>query len=121
MEDGRDDKQQDDSVSLADTVMSSAQSIRSVHSKRSLAALIDRQKAKRQVCRGAPRNCVNLRLGVTCVLFSKAESQLEGINEEGSVGVPSPRVAVVDEENGARLKNKTAVSRLPYMNRNPAV
>lgn len=87
----------DDSKSLADTVLSSASSIRQVHSKKSLAAVIERAKSK--------------------------ASGLEAIAEEGGAlpRVEPPVVAVINDVADGIAAKKKLVSQLPYMNRNPSV
>ena len=87
----------------AQTVMSNvsaAESIRSVHSKKSLQAVINREKTKLGGGQGLP-----------------------AISEggQGFAGAAMPRIITHDETGGTRITNKDLVSQLPYMNRNPAV
>ena len=87
----------------AQTVMSNvsaAESIRSVHSKKSLQAVINREKTKLGGGQGLP-----------------------AISEggQGFAGAAVPRIITHDETGGTRITNKDLVSQLPYMNRNPAV
>jgi len=82
-------------MSLADSVMSSASSIKMVHSKRSLQAVIDRTK-----------------------------SALPTVDEDAP-GLPPPveppRIAVLNTTGDAIEDKKKLVSQLGYMNRNPSV
>lgn len=91
-----------DSKSVAESLLSrasAAESIRSVHSKKSLAAVVAREK-------------------------HAAASPLPAISEDKPARpapVVPPLIVVVDESGGAREKKKKHVSQLPYMNRNPSV
>lgn len=79
------------------TAASAAESIRSVHSKKSLQAVIDRERRKK--------------LGASMPAIAEAEAPK----------VAAPRIVTHDDTDGSRIKNKSLVSQLPYMNRNPAV
>lgn len=81
----------DDTMSVASSVLSECKSIRSVHSMRSVAALTKRMESK---------------------LLEASSS---------SDGPVNPRVVTIDEEQGARMQIKTLASNLPYIHRNPAV
>ena len=100
---GGDDDAVDDTKSLADTVMSTASSIRQVHSKKSVAAMIERQKKKAE------------------------ESGLSAVPEDAPAHaaplpkVTPPVVAVVDDTAAAIAEKKKLVSQLAFLNRNPAV
>ncbi|OWZ09296.1 hypothetical protein PHMEG_00018024 [Phytophthora megakarya] len=85
-------KNDDDVISVANTVLSECKSIRSVHSVRSVAAITKRVEAK----------------------------LLSAPSEAGSAP-PAPRIVTVDEEEGARMQIKTLPSNLPYIHRNPAI
>jgi hypothetical protein len=90
--------ERDDAKSVAESLLSTTSSIRQVHSKKSLTAVIERAKKR------------------------SAET-----NEGGEGGAPSlpkvePPVIVVLNEFGEGLADKKKlVSQIPYMNRNPAV
>lgn len=82
----------DDTMSVASSVLSECKSIRSVHSMRSVAALTKRMESK--------------------LLEASSSSSESPVN---------PRVVTIDEEQGARMQIKTLASNLPYIHRNPAV
>ena len=81
--------------------ISAAESIRSVHSKRSLQAVINREKSRMAPSGGLPI-----------------------ISESGAASaqaLPQPRIVTHDDTGGSRITKKDLISQLPYMNRNPAV
>jgi hypothetical protein len=96
---GASDDGADDSKSLADTVLSTASSIRQVHSKKSLAAVIERAKSK--------------------------QAGLDTIDETPEPRtlprVEPPVIAVTNEVGEGIAAKKKLVSQIPYMNRNPAI
>lgn len=86
----------DDASSIATSVLSSASSLRGVHSKRSLAAVIDRHMKESAA--------------------HAADALAAGLED-----VPPPRIVVVHDNAGALASKKALVSQLPYQHRNPAV
>ncbi|KAG7378503.1 hypothetical protein PHYPSEUDO_009979 [Phytophthora pseudosyringae] len=94
----RADAKDDDTMSVASSVLSECKSIRSVHSVRSVAAITKRVEAKL------------LTDGPGASPPSEAGSSL-----------PAPRIVTIDEEQGVRMQIKTLPSNLPYIHRNPAI
>jgi len=78
--------------------VSAAESIRSVHSKKSLQAVINREKKK---------------------IAATMPAITEG--DEAYFKAAPPVIVTHDETGGSRITKKGLVSQLPYMNRNPAV
>lgn len=84
--------------------MSDAKSLRSVHSAKSMAAVM-KQVEKRRKGQLSP----------------VAEASEPGGSKVPGAAVREPVVAVLDEEGGQRLRNKNLPSNLPYIRRNPAL
>ncbi|KAL7549842.1 hypothetical protein ACHAWF_013102 [Thalassiosira exigua] len=84
----------DDSMSIANSVMSET-SIRSIHSKKSLAVLVT--KARERI------------------------SEMGPIEEEEEKAVSPPVLSTVTDDNGARMKETRALNKLAFKNRNPAL
>ncbi|DAZ95172.1 TPA: hypothetical protein N0F65_012426 [Lagenidium giganteum] len=82
----------DDTMSVASSVLSECKSIRSVHSVRSVAALTKRAEAK----------------------------LADGSTSEAGVAL-NPKIVTIDEEEGSRMQIKHLASNLPYIHRNPAI
>jgi hypothetical protein len=91
----------DDSGSIATSVLSSASSIRSVHSKRSLTHMIDRHMAKEQA--------------------RIAAAVAAGHTDDTLQPIAPPRMVVSSEYAGALQDKRGLVGLLPYQRRNPAV
>eukprot|EP00937_MAST-01D_sp_MAST-1D-sp2_P006412 g6412.t1 len=89
----------DDGRSVAESLLSQAESLRSVHSKRSIAKLTEKARERVQA--------------------ETRQSKLDAIAEEREAAPPL-RVVVHNEEP-TRLTKKLDPSNLPYMHRNPAV
>ena len=88
-----DEDDADDTKSIANSVMSES-SIGSVHSKKSLAALVSKARERR--------------------------SEMAPIEEEGEKAVPPPVLSTVTDDNGARMAGKKSINKLAFQNRNPA-
>lgn len=92
-----------DAGSIVSAASTAVESIRSVHSKKSISAVIERERKA-------------LRM---------AEPPMGTIAEDVSPKKPPPVVppliSVIDESGGSRIAKQKHVSQLPYMNRNPAV
>ncbi|CEG37871.1 uncharacterized protein PHALS_05922 [Plasmopara halstedii] len=82
----------DDTKSVANSILDECKSMRSVHSVRSIAAITKRVEAKLEVSASSESDS-------TCV----------------------PRIVTIDEADGARMQIKTLPSNLPYIHRNPAI
>ena len=93
------DSQEDDSKSLADSVLSTASSIRQVHSRKSIATVIDRMK------RGGGLGTIGEEVAHLAPLPK----------------VPPPVIATVDDSAHALADKKKLVSQLAFLNRNPSV
>mmetsp|Transcript_20639 Transcript_20639/g.48476 ORF Transcript_20639/g.48476 Transcript_20639/m.48476 type:complete len:362 (+) Transcript_20639:175-1260(+) len=84
----------DDATSVAESVMSQS-TIGSIHSKKSLSTL---------------------------VLRAREQIEMPQIDEDGREDcVPLPVCSTVPDDNGAKLIEKNAVSKLPFLRRNPSV
>ena len=92
-------KDEDDTYSVAKSAMSQG-SVRSIHSKQSLAKLVEREKEQRS---------------------SAYEQQTNSNDEHGETAIQAPTVSVVNESKEARENKKHQPSSLPYQHRNPAV
>jgi hypothetical protein len=90
----------DDTKSLADTVMTSASSIKQIHSKKSLAAVIDKMKKEGETLSAIPE---------------------EPAHVAALPKVTPPVVSVVDDSAAALAEKKKLVSQLAFLNRNPAI
>ena len=86
----------DDNKSIANSVMSAESSIGSIHSKKSLTALVT--KARERL------------------------SNMDAIEEEESEkAVPPPVCSTVTDDDGARMAETRALNKLAFKNRNPAL
>ena len=84
----------DDAMSVAESVMSQS-TIGSIHSKKSLSTL---------------------------VLRAREQIEMPQIDEDGREDcVPLPVCSTVPDDNGAKLIEKNAISKLPFLRRNPSV
>ncbi|KAL7537650.1 hypothetical protein ACHAXR_008001 [Thalassiosira sp. AJA248-18] len=90
-----DEDDTDDTKSIANSVMSES-SIGSIHSKKSLTALVSKAR-ERQISDMAP------------------------IEEEGEKAMPPPVLSTVTDDNGARMAEKKSINKLAFKNRNPAL
>eukprot|EP00804_Cyclotella_cryptica_P002660 CCRYP_009587-RA/>CCRYP_009587-RA protein AED:0.08 eAED:0.08 QI:2055/1/1/1/0.66/0.75/4/453/327 len=87
----------DDTCSISESVMSTDSTIKSIHSRKSLAALIS--KAKSQI-----------------------SSQLTPIGEdEHETALPQPILITHTDDDGARMAEKKSINKLAFKNRNPAI
>merc|ERR1711957_133699 len=92
---GTDGNGVDNAKSIANSVMSES-SIASVHSKKSLAALVSKARERRY--------------------------EMVLIDEEGvEQAVPPPILSTVSDDNGARIAKKKSINKLAFINRNPAI
>ena len=89
----------EDVQSVASSMLSTASSLRSIHSKKSMTVLAEKAKAKLTAARGGA-------------------SKLEAVPEEPKA---APLRVVVHNEDPMRLEKAKDPSNLPYMHRNPAV
>jgi hypothetical protein len=96
----------DDAASIATSILSNSSSIRGVHSKKSLTAVVARVQAEEAAARSAPG----------------------GGPYSGQLGAdvlpvmdPAPRIVIHNEFRPALEAKKALVSNLPYQHRNPAV
>jgi hypothetical protein len=99
----------DDAASIATSIISSASSIRTVHSHRSLERLIDRHLAREK-----ERIAAAVAAGQTDDAMAPMPPPLAG-----SIGVAPPRVAVTTDFSLDRKRGD--VTLLPHQRRNPAV
>lgn len=90
----KDVEESDDTKSIANSVMSES-SIGSIHSKKSLSALVLKARERR--------------------------SEMAPIEEEGEKAVPPPVLSTVTDDNGARMAEKKSINKLAFKNRNPAL
>eukprot|EP01138_Halocafeteria_seosinensis_P001399 gb/GECG01001435.1/.p1 GENE.gb/GECG01001435.1/~~gb/GECG01001435.1/.p1 ORF type:complete len:486 (+),score=114.44 gb/GECG01001435.1/:1-1458(+) len=104
-------KNDDDIESVAKSAMSHG-SVRSVHSKQSLNALVVREKEERK------RNQQEQLQQQSSSSAAMGEEQPK-YHEEESPSVP--RLSIVNESKEARENKKNYVSNLPYQHRNPAI
>lgn len=93
---GNDEEDADDAKSIADSVMSQS-TIGSIHSKKSLTALVS--KAKERM------------------------SEMTPIDEEDGEekAMPPPVLSTVTDDDGARMAEKKSINKLAFKNRNPAL
>mmetsp|Transcript_14767 Transcript_14767/g.31451 ORF Transcript_14767/g.31451 Transcript_14767/m.31451 type:complete len:140 (+) Transcript_14767:3-422(+) len=84
-----------DTESIANSVMSES-TIGSIHSKRSLSALVSKARERR--------------------------SEMVPIEEyEEEKAMPPPILSTVTDDNGARMAEKKSINKLAFQNRNPAL
>lgn len=88
-----DEDDDDDTRSIANSVMSES-SIGSIHSKKSLTALVSKARER---------------------------MEMDPIEEEGEMAIPPPVLSTVTDDNGARMAEKKSIQNLPFKNRNPAL
>ncbi|RYG43661.1 hypothetical protein EON68_00015 [archaeon] len=100
----------DDSESIATSILSSASSIRSVHSKRSLATVIDRHMTRER-----ERIAAAVASGATDDDAVPVPPLLR------TAGVEPPRIVNAAEGAGAFAQKRALVSNLAYQRRHPAV
>ena len=96
----------DDTESIATSVMSES-TIGSIHSKKSMKALVS--KAKERILESA-----------TIEEEEGGEEGEEG-EEEKEKAVPPPVLSTVTDDNGARMAEKKSLNKLAFKNRNPAL
>jgi len=84
----------DDTKSIANSVMSES-SIGSVHSRKSLTAIITKARER--------------------------QSEMTPIAEEGEKAIPLPVLSTVTDDNGARMAAQKGLHKLAFKNRNPAL
>ena len=93
----------DDTESIATSVMSES-TIGSIHSKKSMKALVSKAKER---------------------ILESATIEEEGGGEEGEEekekAVPPPVLSTVTDDNGARMAEKKSLNKLAFKNRNPAL
>ncbi|KAL3810508.1 hypothetical protein ACHAXA_005650 [Cyclostephanos tholiformis] len=92
----------DDTESIATNVMSES-NVGSVHSKKSLKALVSKAKGRM--------------LGITI----EDDGDEEENNQEREIAVPPPVLSTVTDDNGARMAEKKSINKLAFKNRNPAL
>lgn len=111
---GSRNQQEDDNISIARTALSEGgRSVRSVHSTRSLTAVVEKARMGIVTARAggggstAPARC------------QRGNSEGTGSNQEMEVN----EIVVVthQDDGGLRLGGKNTVSNLPYIRRNPAL
>jgi len=97
----------DEIMSIADTVRSESSTIGSIHSQRSMQALVARSKEK---------------IGTTSVSNSNS-FPLETISETPMMeAAMTPPVWITHtDDGGARIAEAKSINKLPFMNRNPAL
>ena len=88
-----DEDDDDDARSIANSVMSES-SIGSIHSKKSLTALVSKARER---------------------------MEMDPIEEEAETAIPPPVLSTVADDNGARMAEKKSIQNLPFKNRNPAL
>lgn len=99
----------DDEInSVAESVKSSSSDINSIHSRKSLKALV--AKSKERISSG----CNNLSTIYDNEEDSDNNQQCYVIREE-------PRVVTHQDDEGARIAATKSLSKLPFKNRNPAL
>lgn len=105
-------QQEDDNISLARTALSEGgRSVRSIHSTRSLAAVV----AKARVGIVAAREA-----GGGTTAPASLDDEVGGA-EEKEAAVNDILVVTHQDDGGLRLGGKNTVSNLPYIRRNPAI
>lgn len=93
-----------DTKTIATSVMSES-TIGSIHSKKSLTALVSKVKER------ASNNIVMPTIN---------EDEIEGeLSKEKAV--PTPVISTVTDDNGARMAEKKSINKLAFKNRNPAL
>ncbi len=85
-----------DVKSIACSVMSES-TMGSIHSRKSLANLLDKAKERME------------------------SNRLSSIAENGEGAVPPPHLITHTDDDGARLAEKNSLNKLPFKNRNPAL
>jgi hypothetical protein len=102
----------DDSGSIATSILSSASSIRSVHSRKSLTKLIDRHLSREKARIAA------------AVAAGNTDDHAAPVPATTTVvvpaGIPTPKIVVSTELSEAHDDKKHLVSLLPFQRRNPA-
>ena len=87
----------DDTNSISESVISTDSTIKSIHSRKSIAALISKAR-------------------------SRVSSQLTPIEEvEQEITLPQPIFITHADDGGARMAEKKSVNKLAFKNRNPAL
>ncbi len=94
-----DQEDYDDVRSIAESVRSEVCGIRSVHSHKSIQALVEKSKEK-------------LRIG--------KDALVRTIQEEEKTMDP-PKIVTIIEDNGQRIAETKSLNKLPFKNRNPAL
>jgi len=87
------------------SIVESARSENHIHSQKSMEALVSKSKAKMSMGMGGGGGLDSVR---------EEEGGFEKALEE-------PRIITHTEDNGSRLEEKKNLSKLPYLNRNPAI
>ena len=93
-----------DTKTIATSVMSES-TLGSIHSKKSLTALVSKVKER------ASNNIIMPTIN---------EDEIEGeLSKEKAV--PTPVISTVTDDNGARMAEKKSINKLAFKNRNPAL
>lgn len=94
-----------DTNSITTSVMIES-TIGSIHSKKSLTALVS--KVKERVSNNSFMPTIN-------------EDETEGEEVVKEKAVPTPVISTVTDDNGARMAEKRSINKLAFKNRNPAL
>lgn len=108
-------REEDGNMSIARTALSEGgQSIRSVHSARSLAAVVEKaREGITRSCSGAER--------LAAWGCGEGGRESSGSDHGRDAAVNDITVVTHKEDGGLRLGGKNSVSNLPYIRRNPAI
>ena len=90
----------DDVRSIAESIRSEVCGIRSVHSHKSIQALVE--KSKEKLCTGK-------------------DELMRPIQEEEEKTMNPPKIVTIIEDNGQRIAETKSLNKLPFKNRNPAL
>lgn len=93
----------DDTESIATSMMSES-AVSSVHSKKSIKALVSKAKGR-----------------MLEMTIEEGDENKEEENQEREKAVPLPVLSTVTDDNGARLAEKKSINKLAFKNRNPAL
>lgn len=89
----------DDTITIACSVMSTESTIKSIHSRKSTAALVSRAKERMAL-----------------------QTQLSHIEEgEKEAAMPPPISITIQDDEGARMRETKSLNKLAFQNRNPAL
>jgi hypothetical protein len=92
----------DDTESIATSMMSES-AVSSVHSKKSIKALVSKTK------------------GRMLEMTIEEGGEIEEEEQEREKAIPPPVLSTVTDDNGARIAEKTSINKLAFKNRNPAL